>query len=74
MTGIFKNCPGCGSSGIVFQELSEGGSREYCSTCLFVANYVKFTCGHCNADIFAFCPKKDCGKPGTPTNRSCPSP
>jgi hypothetical protein len=71
---FFRVCPSCGSSNITLQTLIEGGKREYCSTCLFVANYVRFSCKpqeHCNPDVFAICPRTGCPNPGTPKKMLC---
>lgn len=46
------------------------GLREHCLTCSFVANYVQFSCGHCNPDIFAVCPRHGCGR-GRPLGQLC---
>ena len=47
------------------------GTMEYCTTCSFVVNYVKFSCGHCNPDVFAICPTRGCSSPGSPTKQLC---
>ena len=73
MEALFRRCPSCGSNAIIFQSLEGGGAREFCQQCMFVANYVEFTCGDCNPDVFAYCPRKDCkANPlGTPKNTAC---
>jgi len=71
MKGIFNLCPSCSSEEISVQKVVDSGSVEYCLACNFAANYVRFTCGHCNPDIFAICPHNGCNRPGSPTKRLC---
>jgi hypothetical protein len=71
---IFLRCPSCDSVSISLQILDAGGMREHCPECFFVATYVKFNCTpdkHCNPDVFAICPRKDCPNPGKPSEKQC---
>jgi hypothetical protein len=76
MERLFSACPSCGARNIGFERLPTGGAREICMNCMFVANYVQFTCGCCNPDVFAICPKKSCRRTprGTPTKQLCNGP
>lgn len=64
---LFQTCPSCGKDVIEFR--FEDTAREMCSACGFSADYVLFTCAHCNPDVFAVCPRKGCK--GTPTEELC---
>mgnify|MGYP001198865491 CR=1 FL=1 len=74
MKNIFIKCPSCKSDDIQTLELQSGGFQELCRTCLFVSNYVEFTCGCCQPDIFRICPNTNCTSPGTPKTKLCKSP
>ena len=67
---IFRYCPSCESKEIGLLPEAKG-VIEYCYTCNFAVNHVLFTCGHCNPDVFAICPRRDCPNPGSPTYRLC---
>jgi len=74
MERMFNRCPSCDSPHIALQTLEEGGTREYCSQCLFVAVYIVFSCKpvkHCNPDVFAICPRNGCPDPGSPLKKLC---
>lgn len=66
-------CPNCGSYSLVFNSPAYrlSPSQARCAACAFIVNYVKFTCGCCWPDIFAFCGKLECDPRGTPTSTAC---
>lgn len=47
------------------------GLVESCPACSFISTYVRFTCGHCNLDVFAVCPRTGCRKKGAPGSMAC---
>jgi hypothetical protein len=72
---FFRKCPSCSSTNMELNQLTgtQGmkGTQEYCKVCMYVVNYVKFTCGHCCPDVFALCPTQGCAAAGTPTKQLC---
>jgi PhnB protein len=69
--GLFQKCPSCSSDEVELRTLADQRTQEVCSLCSFAADYVWFTCEHCNPETFALCPRKNCRNPGKPTNNLC---
>ena len=67
---MFCKCPSCRQSEMRLREIA-GGYMELCTQCNFAVNYVQFTCGHCNPDVFGLCPRDECPTPGQPTKKLC---
>ena len=70
--GFFRYCPSCISDKIsLIQPSDTAGRIEFCVSCNFAVNHVLFTCGCCNPDVFALCPRRECAARGVPTKNLC---
>lgn len=70
MKSFFEQCPNCAAPTTSMHRDNER-TWEMCSACGFSADYVLYTCQHCNPNIFAVCPRLGCTHQGTPTRQLC---